>query len=38
MIRDHITASFHIEKDDFDLAPFDAKGGLEKCQLLEMRC
>ena len=28
MIRDHIASSFHIEKDDFDLSPFDAKGGL----------
>lgn len=30
MIRDHITTSIHIEKDDFDMAPFDAKGGLGK--------
>lgn len=30
MIRDHIKTSFHIEKDDFDLAPFDSKGGLGK--------
>jgi len=34
MIRDHITASFHIEKDDFNLAPFDAKGGLGKMRQL----
>jgi type I restriction enzyme, R subunit len=28
MIRDHIATSMHIERDDFDMAPFDAKGGL----------
>ncbi len=30
MIRDHITTSFHVDRDDFDMAPFDAKGGLGK--------
>ncbi|MCL0038198.1 DEAD/DEAH box helicase family protein [Thermodesulfovibrionales bacterium] len=30
MIRDHIATSFHIEKDDFDLAPFGERGGLGK--------
>ena len=30
MIRDHIINSFHIEKDDLDMAPFDAKGGMGK--------
>ncbi len=30
MIKDYIAASFHIEKDDFELSPFDAKGGLGK--------
>lgn len=30
MIRDHIITSFHIEKDDLDMAPFDAKGGMGK--------
>jgi type I restriction enzyme R subunit len=30
MIKEHITQSFHIEKDDLDYAPFDAKGGLGK--------
>ncbi|MBS1786753.1 MAG: DEAD/DEAH box helicase family protein [Acidobacteria bacterium] len=30
MIKDCIAASFHIEKEDFDLNPFDAKGGLGK--------
>ena len=34
MIRDYISSSFHIEKDDFDLAPFDAKGGLGKMHQL----
>lgn len=30
MIKDYIAASFHIEKDDFDLNPFNAEGGLGK--------
>jgi len=30
MIKDYITNSFHIEKDDFDLNPFNAQGGLSK--------
>ncbi len=28
MIRDHIATSFHIETDDFSLAPFGERGGL----------
>lgn len=28
MIRDHVAASVHIARDDLDMAPFDAKGGL----------
>ena len=28
MIRDHIISSFHLDRDDLDMAPFDAKGGL----------
>lgn len=28
MIRDHIAPSIHIDRDDLDMAPFDAKGGL----------
>ena len=28
MIRDHLTASFTIERDDLELAPFDAHGGM----------
>jgi type I restriction enzyme R subunit len=30
MIRDHIANSVHIERDDLDMAPFDARGGLGK--------
>ena len=28
MIRDHLMTSFHIERDDLDMAPFDGAGGL----------
>lgn len=28
MIRDHVVSSFHIERDDLDMAPFDAQGGI----------
>jgi type I restriction enzyme R subunit len=34
MIRDHITSSFHLARDDLDMAPFDAKGGLGKMHQL----
>ncbi|RMG78911.1 MAG: hypothetical protein D6712_20505, partial [Chloroflexi bacterium] len=27
MIRDHIAASVHIDPDDLDYTPFDARGG-----------
>lgn len=30
MIRDHIATSFHVEPQDLELSPFDAKGGLGK--------
>ncbi|MBF0112964.1 MAG: DEAD/DEAH box helicase family protein [Desulfamplus sp.] len=30
MICDHIISSFHFERDDLDMAPFDSKGGLGK--------
>ena len=30
MIKDYVANSFHIEKDDFDLNPFNAQGGLGK--------
>ena len=28
MIRDHIASSFHLDRDDLDMAPFDGKGGM----------
>lgn len=30
MVKDYITNSFHIDKEDFDYNPFNAKGGLGK--------
>lgn len=30
MIKDHITVSFHLERDDLDYTPFDAEGGIGK--------
>ena len=30
MIRDHMISSFHFERDDLDMAPFDRHGGLGK--------
>jgi len=30
MIKDHVATSFHLDKEDLDYAPFDAKGGLGK--------
>ncbi|MFI0435342.1 MAG: DEAD/DEAH box helicase family protein [Parachlamydiaceae bacterium] len=30
MIREHIINSFHIDKTDLEMAPFDSKGGLGK--------
>ena len=30
MIKDHVTNCFHIELEDFDLNPFNAKGGFGK--------
>jgi type I restriction enzyme, R subunit len=30
MIKDFIASSFHIDKDDFELTPFDAYGGIGK--------
>lgn len=30
MIRDHVITSFHIGRDDLDMAPFDANGGMGK--------
>ncbi len=34
MIRDHLETSFTIERDDLDMAPFDAKGGLGRMYVL----
>ena len=34
MIRDHLETSFTIERDDFEMAPFDAHGGLGKMHVL----
>ena len=34
MIRDHLETSFTIERDDLDMAPFDAHGGLGKMYAL----
>ena len=30
MMKDHIANSFHVEADDLDYTPFDAKGGRGK--------
>jgi type I restriction enzyme R subunit len=30
MIKDYVATSFHIERDDFDLSPFNGEGGLGK--------
>ena len=30
MIRDHIAGSFHLEREDLEYEPFDARGGLGK--------
>ena len=30
MIKDYVSTSYNIEKDDFDLSPFNAQGGLSK--------
>jgi type I restriction enzyme R subunit len=30
MIKEHIAASIHFDRDDLDYAPFDAQGGLAK--------
>ncbi len=30
MIKDYVAGSFHIDREDFDLSPFNAQGGLGK--------
>ena len=34
MIRDHVASSVRLERDDLELAPFDAQGGMGKMYLL----
>ena len=34
LIRDHVAASFHLERDDLEMAPFDAHGGLGRMHQL----
>ena len=34
MIRDHLATSFTIERDDLEMAPFDAHGGLGRMHVL----
>lgn len=39
MIKEHIAASFHLEREDLEYAPFDSKGGLGKMwQLFGEKC
>ncbi len=30
MVRDHVANSFHIDRDDLEMSPFDGQGGLGK--------
>jgi type I restriction enzyme R subunit len=30
MVRDHVASSFHIDRDDLEMSPFDGQGGLGK--------
>ena len=34
MIRDHLETSFHIDRGDLEMAPFNSKGGLAKMHVL----
>jgi len=34
MIRDHVANSFHIEREDLEMSPFDAQGGLGRMHQL----
>ncbi|WP_324352893.1 DEAD/DEAH box helicase family protein [Methyloceanibacter sp.] len=34
MIRDHIINSFHCDRDDLEMAPFNARGGLGRMHML----
>jgi len=31
MIKDYVANSFHVDKDDFELDPFNKNGGLGRC-------
>ncbi len=30
MLKEHVVSSYHIEVEDLDFTPFDAKGGIGK--------
>ncbi len=34
MVRDHVANSFHIERDDLEMSPFDGQGGLGRMHQL----
>jgi type I restriction enzyme R subunit len=34
MVRDHVASSFHIERDDLEMSPFDGQGGLGRMHQL----
>jgi type I restriction enzyme R subunit len=34
MIRDHMISSFHMERNDLEMAPFDARGGMGRMHQL----
>ena len=34
MIRDHVATSFHLDRDDLEMAPFDSRGGLGRMHQL----
>ena len=34
MIRDHVATSFHLDRDDLEMSPFDAQGGLGRMHQL----
>ena len=34
MIREHVVTSFHLDRDDLEMAPFDGKGGLGRMYML----
>ena len=34
MIRDHVISSFHMDRDDLEMAPFNAKGGMGRMHQL----